>query len=215
MRIKVAAIIVAAGTGTRFGGLKQLEFLEGRRIVDISLTTARAFVDYVICVKTPGVDFGSLDADMVIDGGETRSGSVRMGIEALPEDVEFVLVHDAARPLASGNLYLEVLSKLEQGSRAVVPVVAVSDTVKEVEHGRVIRTPDRSRLFLTQTPQGFSKVVLVEAHRAGLDGTDDAQLAELIGVPVDVVPGETGNFKITTMEDLERASYLLKDRIVD
>lgn len=215
MRIKVAAIIVAAGTGTRFGGLKQLELLEGRRIVDISLTTARAFVDYVICVKTPGVDFGSLDADMVIDGGETRSGSVRMGLEALPEDVEFVLVHDAARPLASGNLYLEVLSKLEQGSRAVVPVVAVSDTVKEVEHGRVIRTPDRSRLFLTQTPQGFSKVVLVEAHRAGLDGTDDAQLAELIGVPVDVVPGETGNFKITTMEDLERASYLLKDRIVD
>lgn len=215
MRIKVAAIIVAAGTGTRFGGLKQLELLEGRRIVDISLTTARAFVDYVICVKTPGVDFGSLDADMVIDGGETRSGSVRMGLEALPEDVEFVLVHDAARPLASGNLYLEVLSKLEQGSRAVVPVVAVSDTVKEVEHGRVIRTPDRSRLFLSQTPQGFSKVVLVEAHRAGLDGTDDAQLAELIGVPVDVVPGETGNFKITTMEDLERASYLLKDRIVD
>jgi 2-C-methyl-D-erythritol 4-phosphate cytidylyltransferase len=215
MRIKVAAIIVAAGTGTRFGGLKQLELLEGRRIVDISLSIARPFVDYVVCVKTPTVDFGSLEADMVVDGGDTRSGSVRIGLEALPEDVDFVLVHDAARPLASGNLYLEILSKLEHGSTAVVPVVAVSDTIKEVEDGRVVRTADRSRLFLTQTPQGFSKLVLVEAHRSGLDATDDAQLAEMIGVPVDVIPGETSNFKITTMEDLDRASHLLKDRIID
>lgn len=214
MRIKVAAIVVAAGIGERFGGLKQLELLEGRRVIDISLTTARAFADYVVCVKTPSVDFGKVEADIVVDGGGTRSSSVRIGLEALPEDVEFVLVHDAARPLASGNLYLEILSKLEQGSRAVVPVVEVSDTVKEVEEGRVVRTPDRSRLFLTQTPQGFSKSVLVEAHRAGLDATDDAQLAEMIGVPVDVLPGEIDNFKITTVEDLNRASHLLKDRII-
>lgn len=215
MRIKVAAIIVAAGTGTRFGGLKQLELIEGRRIVDMSLATARAHADYVVCVKTPGVDFGSLEADMVVDGGNTRSASVRIGLNALPEEVDFVLVHDAARPLASGNLYLDILSKLEQGSRAVVPVLAVSDTVKEVEDDQVVRTVDRSKLYLTQTPQGFSKLVLVEAHSAGLDATDDAQLAEMVGVPVDVVAGETSNFKITTMEDLDRATYLLKDRIID
>lgn len=212
MSAKSAAIMVSAGSGVRFGGLKQLEILGGSRVVDLALSTARKCVDYVVCVKLPGADFGEIDADAVVDGGRTRADSVRAGLAAIPKAVEWILVHDAARPLASAALYERVLGRLEEGVPAVIPVLGISDTVKEVVGNKVVDTVDRSRLFRVQTPQGFQRSVLELAHQTGLDATDDSQLVERLGLPVEAIPGDEENFKITTRSDLERARALAVGR---
>lgn len=211
MSYKSAAIVVAAGTGLRFGGLKQLEFIDNRRVIDISLDTASKCVDFVVCVVTPDADFGVLAADVIATGGSSRSESVRRGLSAVPEDYELVVVHDAVRPMASAEIYRAILAKLASGSKAVVPVVGVVDTIKRIEGDKVISTLDRSELVSTQTPQGFWRSVLAQAHASGLDATDDAYLVELLGIPVDVISGEVTNFKITTKEDFDRVLYIHKD----
>ncbi len=207
--MKSAAIVVSAGTGVRFGGFKQLELIGDRRVVDISLSIARKSVDYVVCVKVPGADFGDLEADVVTDGGATRSDSVRAGLEKVPEGYELVLVHDAARPLASAALYERVLARLEEGAQAVIPVLGITDTVKEIVGNQVIATLDRSKLFRVQTPQGFQRAVLERAYQTRAAATDDSQLVEQLGVSVEAVLGEENNFKITTIADLERVKELL------
>lgn len=215
MGFKSAAIVVSAGTGVRFGGLKQLGSLGGRRVIDISLSVANKAVDFVVCVKVPGIDFGDLEADVVVDGGSTRSESVRAGLEAIPKDVQYVLVHDAARPLASFALYGRVLECLGNGAQAVIPVIAITDTVKEIVGNKVFSTLDRSRLFRAQTPQGFQRSVLELAHSSGLDVSDDSQLVESMGIAVEAIVGSKYNFKITEGQDLVRAENLLKDLDID
>lgn len=210
MSYKSAAIVVAAGTGLRFGGLKQLELVDDRRVIDISLDTAAKCVDFVVCVVTPGADFGALTADAIVSGGSSRSESVRCGLAVVPDDCELVLVHDAVRPMASAEIYHALLAKLSNGSQAVVPAVGVADTIKRIEGDKVVLTLDRSELVSTQTPQGFWKSVLVQAYASGLDATDDAHLVELLGIPVDVIDGEVTNFKITTREDFDRVIYIHK-----
>jgi len=210
--IRSAAIVVSAGKGVRFGGLKQLALIEDRRIVDISLSIANKCVDYVICVKVPGVDFGDLEADLIVEGGTTRSESVRAGIAKLPDQVKWVLIHDAARPLASIGLYERILSRLEDGAPAVVPVLGITDTVKEVVGNKVVSTLDRSRLFRAQTPQGFQRSVLELAYQSHAISTDDSQLVEEIGIAVEAILGDENNFKITTSADLQQARDLVRDR---
>lgn len=211
MGFKSAAIVVSAGTGVRFGGLKQLGSLGGRRVIDVSLSVANKAVDFVVCVKVPDVDFGDLEANVVVNGGSTRSESVRAGLSVLPGDVQHVLVHDAARPLASGELYGRVLESLNNGAQAVVPVIAITDTVKEVIGNKVSSTLDRSRLFRVQTPQGFQRSVLELAHSFGFEANDDSQLVENMGITVEAIVGSRYNFKITEGPDLVRAENFLKD----
>ncbi len=212
MSIRSAAIVVSAGKGVRFGGLKQLEPIGDRRVIDITLAIARKCVDYVICVKVPGTDFGELKADVVVDGGETRSDSVRAGLAVVPHDVKWILVHDAARPLASMGLFERILGRLEDGAPAVIPVIGITDTVKEVVGNKVVATLDRSTLFRVQTPQGFQKPILQLAYDGPVDATDDSQAVEQIGVIVEAILGDENNFKITTSSDLERVRELMRDR---
>jgi 2-C-methyl-D-erythritol 4-phosphate cytidylyltransferase/2-C-methyl-D-erythritol 2,4-cyclodiphosphate synthase len=146
---------------------------------------------------------------IVVPGGETRHDSVAAALRTLPDDMTgIILVHDAARPFASGELFDEVAMALGEAD-AVIPVVPVSDTVKQVAEGAVAQTVPREALHLAQTPQGFRVEVLRHAHEraagVGRDFTDDAALVEWAGYKVRVVQGEEGNFKITTAEDLERA----------
>lgn len=152
----------------------------------------------------------------VVAGGSTRTASVRCGLAALPDDVDVVLVHDAARPLAPASLIARVATAVAAGEAAVVPVVAVADTVKEVdESGHVVRTLDRSALRAVQTPQGFRRDVLVAAHAAaGEDGdaTDDAGLVERLGLSVATVAGSVDALKVTTRSDLLLAEALLRAR---
>lgn len=138
-----------------------------------------------------------------VAGGPRRQDSVRLGLAALPRECGFVLVHDAARPFASPALIQRLIAALDQGQRAVIPVCAVKDTVKRVGDGQVLETLVRSELVLVQTPQAFERELLEQAHaRAGeAEATDDAAMVEGL-CPVAVVPGEEGNVKITTPEDL-------------
>ena len=197
--MSVWAIVVAAGSGDRFGGPKQYEPLGGRRVLDWSLAAARSVCDGVIVVvpRDRVYDPEPL-ADAVVSGGKTRSASVRAGLGELPPGAEIVLVHDAARPFAAPEVWERVLHGLRSGADAVVPAVPVVDTLREVGGGTV----DRSRLIAVQTPQGFRLDVLLRAHAGDPEATDDASLVEAIGGRVLVVDGEPANRKITTRADL-------------
>ncbi len=156
-------------------------------------------------------------------GGSSRQASVAAGLAALPDDVDVVLVHDAARALAPSTLVAEVVAAVRAGHRAVIPAVPVADTVVEVEPGggtgeRAVRNVDRTSLRAVQTPQGFDRELLDRAHAAAaaraLDetsaATDDASLCALLGEPVTVLPGAAEALKITTEQDLLLAGALVR-----
>lgn len=199
----VWGIVVAAGSGDRFGGPKQRAVLAGRPLWQWAREALLAGgVSRVVVVG---------DVDGGIPGGARRQDSVAVGLAELPDEVTHVLVHDAARPLASAGLVRSVVAALSAGSEAVVPAVPVRDTIKRVAAGRVVATVDRSGLVAVQTPQGFAVEVLRRAHGAVTgDVTDDASMVEAIGGAVDIVPGEAGNIKVTFPEDLTHAAALLE-----
>ena len=144
-----------------------------------------------------------------VPGGATRSDSVRAGLALVPADADVVVVHDAARPLASRALYASVIAAVRAGADAAIPALPVVDTVKRVADGHVVATVPRADLVLVQTPQAFRTDALRAAHREGGIETDDAALVEAGGGTVAVVPGETRNLKVTVTSDLELAQALL------
>jgi 2-C-methyl-D-erythritol 4-phosphate cytidylyltransferase/2-C-methyl-D-erythritol 2,4-cyclodiphosphate synthase len=150
------------------------------------------------------------DQVTVITGGVLRSDSIRIALAKIPADFEYVLVHDAARAIASIELAKNIVTELAKGEQAVIPALDVVDTIKEVDASGYVRsTPDRSTLRAVQTPQGFVKSVLVHAHSSAEDATDDAALVEAIGIKVKVIAGEERALKITTKSDLTRAAQIL------
>jgi 2-C-methyl-D-erythritol 4-phosphate cytidylyltransferase len=219
----VWTIVVAGGSGRRFGSLKQFEELGGRRVLDLSVDVARQCSDGVVVV-VPAED---AEREGGVAGGPTRTASVRNGLAAVPADASVILVHDAARPFASPSLYRSVIGAVLAGADGAVPGLPVTDTVKTIEVvestslelsgddvpavvPRVTATPDRATLVAVQTPQAFRADVLRRAYVPEIDGTDDASLVELIGGTVVVVPGELDNRKITVPEDLVWARDYLK-----
>ncbi|MBV8980173.1 MAG: 2-C-methyl-D-erythritol 4-phosphate cytidylyltransferase [Acidimicrobiia bacterium] len=208
--MSVWAVVVAAGSGVRFGTQKQYEMLGDRRVLDWALERARAVADGVVLV-VPAERAGESEAgvDAIVAGAETRAGSVRAGLAAVPHEAEIVVVHDAARPLASAALFRQVVDAVRDGADGAVPGVKLADTVKVVDDGAVARTLDRDPLVAVQTPQAFLAAALRNAHEPGAEGTDDASLVEAIGGRVVVVPGEEANAKITTRHDLLVARALI------
>jgi 2-C-methyl-D-erythritol 4-phosphate cytidylyltransferase len=204
------AVVVAAGSGTRFGARKQYELLGDRRVLDWALDTARAVADGVVVVVPAAVAAEpEPTADAVVAGGATRSASVRAGLAAVPGDADVVVVHDAARPLAPLNLFEAVVAAVVAGADGAVPGVPVTDTVKRVDGDVVIATIDRAGLVSVQTPQAFSAPVLRAAHASGADHTDDAASIEAAGGRVVVVPGDPVNAKLTTPHDLVLARAIV------
>jgi len=222
----VAAIVPAAGRGERLGPgtPKALRLLGGAPLlVHAVRTLARARLVELIVVAAPPdqvAQVRDLLADhhtgallSVVPGGESRRDSVRAALASLPDDVTTVLVHDAARPLAPVELVDAVAAALRDGAEAVVPVLPVVDTVKRVEGDRVVETVDRTVLRAVQTPQGFRREVLEEAHLAGGEEvTDDATMVERLGRTVTVVPGAEEAFKVTRPLDLLLAEAVLARR---
>ena len=216
------AIVLAAGTGERLGREAPKAFvpLAGRPILAWAVSAALGCpsIDLVVVTAPPGSEdlahaiVEPLGAHTVVTGGATRHASVRAGLAVVPEEVSTVVCHDAARALASPALFAEVLDALS-GWDGVIPVVPVPDTVKRVREEAVVGTEPRGQLALAQTPQAFTAPSLRAAHtraaEAGLEFTDDAAALEWAGYRVRVVPGEPGNFKITTAEDVVRAEHLL------
>lgn len=201
----VWVVIVAAGTGTRFGGPKQYEVLAGRRVLDWSLAAARTVADGIVLVVAPGQETDPEPAaDLVVAGGASRSASVRNGLAAVPADAAVVVVHDAARPAARATLFTAVVGAVRAGADGALPGVPVVDTVKRVDGDVVVETLDRATLVAVQTPQAFRADVLRSAHAAGGEATDDGALVEAAGGRVVVVPGDPSNVKLTSPHDLSR-----------
>jgi 2-C-methyl-D-erythritol 4-phosphate cytidylyltransferase len=227
--VRTAAIVPAAGRGERLGPgtPKALRLLGGvPMLVHAVRVLGRARLVDLVVVAAPAEDVAAVrrtlaDHDVrpelrVVAGGATRRESVRRALAELPADVEVVLVHDAARPLVPVELVDLVAAAVRGGEAAVVPGLPVTDTVKQVdETGTVVATVDRSVLRAVQTPQGFRRTVLEDAH--AVDGpvddvTDDAGLVERRGIPVLVVPGDVEAFKVTRPLDLVLAEAVLARR---
>ena len=209
----VWTIVVAAGSGSRFGRAKQYEPLGDRRVLDWALQAAQAVSEGVVLVVPPdsaGRREPSVDA--VVPGGTTRSASVRAGLAAVPGEADVILVHDAARPLAPIALFEAVVAAVRDGADCAIPGVAVSNTVKRVAGEQVVETVDRADLVEVQTPQGFSAAALRAAHADEPDATDDAGLIEARGGSVVVVAGDPANLKLTHPHDLTIARALLEER---
>ncbi len=211
----VWSIVLAAGTGSRFGGNKQLAMLGHQRVVDWSVEVARSCSEGLILVINPENigDTADLNVDVVVHGGATRSESVRNGLGALPDSVNIVVIHDAARPGASAALYQSVIETVKAGAEAAIPGLAVTDTLKQVKDGpggkEVVSTMDRETITAAQTPQAFDRKMLEAAHADTQEATDDAGLVEAIGGTVKVVPGDVAAIKITTQSDLAIAAELM------
>jgi 2-C-methyl-D-erythritol 4-phosphate cytidylyltransferase len=205
----VWAVVVAAGSGDRYGAAKQYERLVGRRVLDWSLTAARASAAGVVLVVPGERAFEPEEADAVVAGGDTRSTSVRAGLVAVPLDAEIIVIHDAARPAAPRALFSAVIRAVNDGADAAIPGLPVVDTLKRVRDGLVVETVDRRGLVSVQTPQAFRADILRAAHAGGGEATDDAALVEACGGRVIVVPGEPSNIKLTSPDDLLRLTEAL------
>jgi len=214
----VAVLVVAAGLGVRLGTgtPKALRLLAGQPLLSHALArvSAAPSVGSVVIAAPPGevvaVRAFAGPGAVVVAGGDTRQASVAAALAAVPDGYEIVLVHDAARALAPTALVEAVAAAVRGGADAVIPVLPVIDTIKEVAAGTVVGTVDRSVLRAVQTPQGFRRAVLAAAHAAAADEhTDDAGLVEKLGVAVGTVPGHEAAFKITRPVDLVFAEALL------
>lgn len=214
--LRIAALIVAAGRGTRAGGdlPKQWQKLIGKTVIEHSFVALRSCSSVMAVVLHPDDqaqwDATGLDADHVVHGGATRDASVRAGLAALATDSpDLVLIHDAARPLVTQKVIHAVLLALEsaQGAAPAVPVV---DALWRGTDGSVSGTQDRENLFRAQTPQGFHYDAICAAHAALVGpAADDVAVARAAGLRVAIVPGDEDNLKITGPEDLTRAARLL------
>lgn len=226
----VAAIIVAAGKGIRFGGTVRKQFLElaGRPILYHSILPFQQsdLIEEIILVAPPTEadavaamvqPWGMDKIKAITAGGEERHHSVRNGLAALSPAIDVVLIHDGVRPLATPAMIERVLQGVAQCGSALVAVTP-KDTVKSARHGLIEQTLDRQSLLLVQTPQGFRRTIIEQAYAAafarGSFSTDDAALVEQMGEPVAAVAGDYRNIKITSSEDLAIAEVLMKERSV-
>ena len=223
-RRDIGVIIVAGGSSTRTGGeeLKQFKWVAGKPMLLHSVQTFMAHPDVcsVVCVlpqryagdPPPWLFQCDVDRLLVSIGGRTRSESVANGLDDLPDEAQIVLVHDAARPLVG----METIDRVVEAVRAGTPAIAalpVVDTLKETtEDGTIVRTVDRTSLWRAQTPQGFPRTLLVEAHRRAreerITATDDAALCERLGHVVRVVRGSERALKVTEPGDFDRVEAL-------
>jgi 2-C-methyl-D-erythritol 4-phosphate cytidylyltransferase len=225
--LPTAAIVPAAGRGVRLGpgDPKALRTVAGQPLLVHAVRGLwhSGQVDLVVVAAPPGQASAVHDllsaavedlAVTVVEGGASRQQSVALALAALPAEPDVVLVHDAARAFTPSDVTRRVVQAVRAGAAAVVPVVPVADTVKQVSDGGTVeRTVDRSRLRAVQTPQGFRRDVLERAHAgATAEATDDAALAESLGEPVTVVAGSEEAFKVTRPLDLLTAEALLRHR---
>jgi 2-C-methyl-D-erythritol 4-phosphate cytidylyltransferase len=218
--VTVGALVPAAGSGVRLGpgAPKALRLLAGEPLLLHAVRGLRRAADVgPVVVAAPAAELEQVRALLheldvvVVAGGAERQDSVRAALAALPDDVDLVLVHDAARCLTPVAVVERVVAALRAGAEAVVPVLPVADTVKQVDGDRVVTTVDRSALRAVQTPQGFRRNVLERVH--GWTGpvlTDDAGLVEAAGGRVTTVAGADEAFKVTRPLDLVLAEALLR-----
>ena len=214
--MKIIALILAAGRGTRAGGAnpKQWQHLGNKRIIDHSIDLFKDIskINNIMVVLHPD-DLHLLNRGDVLftKGGHTRSESVKLGLEALKQNEmpDYVLIHDAARPSTPLSLINNVLDNLNTAD-AVSPGLPVTDTLWEVIDEEVIQTKSRKNIWRAQTPQGFNFKKILDAHLASSStATDDVEVATSAGIKVKVIHGSEKNIKITIAEDFDRVTGIL------
>lgn len=214
---KTAAVIVAAGRGTRAGpgAPKQWRPLAGKRVIDWTIAAFEAHPDIndIILVLHPDdMPLGSSLSGTHVAGGATRDASVQNGLEALAQtDVTHVLIHDVARAGIDAGTITAVIAALRSGATGAAPALPVTDALWQGADSTVSGTQSRDGLFRAQTPQGFDFAAILAAHRAHLGGAaDDVEVARAAGLDVTIVKGAESNLKITTAEDFARLATHLR-----
>lgn len=220
----VAVVIVAGGSSSRVGGgeLKQFRWVAGKPMLlhSVERFQRRADVSMVVVVlprshaadPPPWLFQADTDRLLIAHGGTDRAESVYNGLGDVPDEAAIVLIHDAARPLATDAMIDRVIRAARDGHGAIA-ALPVTDTLKEVDaEGRIVRTLERTGLWRAQTPQGFPREMIFRAHREakrdGVHATDDAALCERLGLPVIVVRGSEKALKVTEEADFARADAL-------
>ncbi|MGM0420181.1 MAG: 2-C-methyl-D-erythritol 4-phosphate cytidylyltransferase [Bacillota bacterium] len=230
--MKIALLIAAAGKGSRMNSKTKKQFIHLNKrpvlwhtikaftgldfeFAQINIMVAAEDIDYTRNEVLKDID---LDRDVVNikHGGNSRKETVCLGLESFNPDVDYVLIHDGARPFVKSEIIYKLISKLKKFN-AVIPGVAVKDTIKiKSAEGLVAKTLDRDDLIAVQTPQAFLysliKKVHLQSKNSGIKVYDDASLVEDIGEEVAIIDGDYNNIKITTQEDLVKAKILLKER---
>lgn len=223
----VGAVIVGAGEGRRMGATVRKQFTKvgGKPIIAYTLEMFEnsELIDHMVAVvprdaldwvKEEVADaYGFRKIRAIVAGGETRQESVLNGLKALKDKTELVVIHDAVRPLVSETLIRRVIDAARKTGAAITAIPA-RDTVKQVESGQIVGTPDRRLLWFAQTPQSFRYNIILDAHRRALEDrlqvTDDASLVENYGTKVTVAVGSYSNLKITSPEDMPLFEYFLR-----
>lgn len=210
---KVATLVLAAGSGERFGEPKQfLELRPGVRLVDAAVETSASSSDEVVVVLPPGYGWDGAAVDAVVTGGSSRIRSVAQGLLALSGDEDVILIHDAAHPLAPEHAFLHGIEAIRAGADAAVPILEVSDVVKKADRAGRLTTVGRDGLGLSQVPMAFSARALRAAHEivAAEQPTpwEDSMLVEEMGGTVVAVAGSSRNIHVVTLEDLRLVRVL-------
>jgi 2-C-methyl-D-erythritol 4-phosphate cytidylyltransferase len=203
------AIVLAAGAGVRFGAQKQFAQVGGGRLVDLAVAAAAEACGRVVLVVPPGTDWDGQEVECVVGGGADRSGSVRNALAAIPDACGTVVVHQAANPLASPELFQRLHAAIAVGAPAAFPGLRPADLVRRVDGQSASEVVGRDNLVLVQTPAAFRLAVLREAHAAGLPALEDTALVSACGYDVRVIPGDPRNIHVATPADLELVRALV------
>ena len=221
-----SVVVVAAGSSTRMGQDKLFMDLEGIPVLARTLQALDRcdFVDEIVLVsredkleQAAGLcrDYGIKKAGKVIIGGRNRSDSSLAGLSAIRRDAKIVLIHDGARPLVTEDVVRDAMHVAAM-FKCAAPGIPVTDTIKETEGDKVVRTPDRTRLVAVQTPQAFVpeivKAALTAAVKSGKEYTDDCAAVEAMGIAVHISKGSPENIKITNPADIPAAAAILRSR---
>ena len=209
----VSVIVLAAGSGSRFGDAKQfLELTPGVRLVDAALQAALSSTENVILVLPPGYSWQGHGLEVTVAGGPTRHESVAAGLAAVPVEAEVIIVHDAAHPLAPKETFTQLIGAIGAGADAAVPIQPVGDVVKRRDEDGRLTTVGRDGLGLAQVPMAFTRSALVAAYRAPASDDfpcwEDSMFIEKTGGLVVSVAGSSRNIHVVTPDDLDVARAL-------
>ncbi len=219
--MKVVAVLLAAGSGKRFGEKKQFVKLKGEPLFQYSINTVNKIdliTDLILVLPEEDIDrvkVFSFKNVIKVAGGRERQESVFNALKKI-EDADIVVIHDTARPFATEKMFLDGIKNVKEGWDGSITALKSRDTIKEIKGNKVIRTLNRENLYIVQTPQTFIFSKLFDAHKKaiekGIFGTDDSFLMEIEGYRITINEGSILNFKITTKDDITLANCLLRSK---
>jgi 2-C-methyl-D-erythritol 4-phosphate cytidylyltransferase len=212
-RDDIWGIVLAAGSGSRFGERKQFLEINGSRLVDLAVALTASFCQGVVLVLPAGFTWDGDPVAAVVSGGDLRTDSTRRGLDAVPASAQIILTHDAVHPLASKNIFVSLIEAIqEDGVDAVLPAISTRDTIMRMRRNEIVEAVPRNGLVWVQMPYAFRADALRAAHQRGGEAQDDGVLVQQMGGRIKTVPGEPSNIHVTTRDDLAIVRRLMTER---